>query len=152
LAKTDDDAIAFPTGKFEDFYLNGLGGAKDPRVALRDKLILLLVHGAGFRRSEALLLWVTDVFEDPSDSGRAIVRIYNEVEGAAPEGWKTRRGIKTRKAYLQEKYHVRHGRRCKTPSISAGSLRWPIIKTAIWRRISSHKSLRESSCLYGDSI
>jgi len=54
LAKTEDDAIAFPTGKFEDFYLNGLGGAKDPRVVLRDKLILLLVHGAGFRRSEAL--------------------------------------------------------------------------------------------------
>jgi hypothetical protein len=104
LAKTEDDAIAFPTSKFEDFYLNGLGGAKDPRVVLRDKLILLLVHGAGFRRSEALLLWVTDVFEDPSDPDRAIVRIYNEVEGVAPEGWKTRRGIRTRKAYLQEKY------------------------------------------------
>lgn len=104
LTKTEDDAIAFPTGKFESFYLHGMGGAKDPRVALRDKLILLLVHGAGFRRSEALLLWVTDVFEDPSDPDRAIVRIYNEVEGAAPEGWNTRRGIKTRKAYLQEKY------------------------------------------------
>lgn len=104
LAKTEDDAIAFPTSKFEDFYLNGLGGAKDPRVALRDKLILLLAHGAGFRRSEALLLWVTDVFEDPSDPDRAIVRIYNEVEGVAPDGWRTRRGIKTRKAYLQEKY------------------------------------------------
>ena len=104
LAKTEDDAIAFPTGKFELFYLQGLGGAKDPRVALRDKLILLLLHGAGFRRSEALLLWVTDVFEDPSDPDRAIVRIYNEIEGTAPEGWKTRRGIKTRKAYLQEKY------------------------------------------------
>ncbi|WP_235040588.1 gamma-mobile-trio recombinase GmtY [Vreelandella profundi] len=104
LAKTEDDAIAFPSSKFEDFYLNGLGGAKDPRVALRDKLILLLVHGAGFRRSEALLLWVTDVFENPSDPDQAIVRIYNEVEGVAPEGWKSRRGIKTRKAYLQEKY------------------------------------------------
>nr|WP_298059321.1 gamma-mobile-trio recombinase GmtY [uncultured Halomonas sp.] len=104
LAKTEDDAIAFPASKFEDFYLNGLGDAKDPRVALRNKLILLLLHGAGLRRSEALLLWVTDVFEDPTDPDRAIVRIYNEVEGVAPEGWKTRRGIKTRKAYLQEKY------------------------------------------------
>ena len=62
LAKTNDDAIAFPAGKFEDFYLKGLGKTKDPRVALRDKLIALLMHGAGFRRSEALLLWVTDVF------------------------------------------------------------------------------------------
>ena len=104
LARTEDDAIAFPTSKFEDFYLNGLGGAKDPRVALRDKLVLLLMHGAGFRRSEALLLWVTDVFEDPSDPDRAIVRIYNETEGVAPEGWKTRGGIKSRNAYLQENY------------------------------------------------
>lgn len=104
VAKTNDDAIAFPSSKFEEFYLHGVGGAKDPRVALRDKLILLLMHGAGFRRSEALLLWITDVFEDPSDPDRAIVRVYNEVEGAAPEGWKTRRGIKTRKAYLQEKF------------------------------------------------
>lgn len=104
LSKTEDDAIAFPNSKFEDFYLNGLGGAKDPRVGLRDKLVLLLVHGAGFRRSEALLLWVTDVFEDPSDPDRAIVRIYNEVEGAAPESWKTRKGIKTRKAYLQARF------------------------------------------------
>lgn len=104
LAKTEDNSIAFPSSKFEDLYLNGLGGAKSPCVALRDKLILLLLHGAGFRRSEALLLWVTDVFEDPYDPDRAIVRIYNEVEGVAPEGWKSRGGIKTRKAYLQEKY------------------------------------------------
>ncbi|WP_339753426.1 gamma-mobile-trio recombinase GmtY [uncultured Marinobacter sp.] len=104
LSKTDDDALAFPTSTFEDFYLNGLGGATDPRVALRDKLILLLMHGAGFRRSEALLLWVTDVFEARSDPDFAIVRIYNEVEGAAPESWKTRNGIRTRKAYLQEMY------------------------------------------------
>src|SRR5699024_3133349 len=63
LAKTEDDAIAFPAKHFENFYLNGVGGASDPRVALRDKLILLLMQGAGFRASEALLLWVTDVFE-----------------------------------------------------------------------------------------
>ena len=81
-----------------------MGGAKDPRVALRDKLIVLLMHATGLRVSEALLLWVTDVFEDPSDPDRAIVRIYNEIEGKAPEGWKSRKGIKTRKAYLQEKY------------------------------------------------
>lgn len=104
LAKTDDDAIAFPSGKFEDFYLNGMGGAKDPRVALRDKLIQLLLHGAGFRRSEALLLWVTDVLEDASDPDRAIVRVCNEIEGRAPDGWRSRKGITTRKAYLREKY------------------------------------------------
>ncbi|EHJ06482.1 gamma-mobile-trio recombinase GmtY [Marinobacter manganoxydans] len=104
LAKTNDDAISFPTGKFEDFYLKGLGNTKDPRVALRDKLIALLMHGAGFRRSEALLLWVTDVFEDPNDPDRAIVRIHNEVEGRAPNNWKSRKGMTTRKAYLKEIY------------------------------------------------
>lgn len=104
LAQTNDDAIAFPTGKFEHFYLNGLGNTQDPRVALRDKLIVLLMHGAGFRRSEPLLLWVTDVFEDPDDPDLAIVRIYNEIQGKAPNNWKSRNGITTRKAYLNEKY------------------------------------------------
>lgn len=120
LAKTDDDAIAFPTDKFESFYLHGLGGAKDHRVALRDKLILLLMHGAGLRRSEALLLWVTDVFEDSSDPDRAVVRIYNEIEGKAPDNWKSRKGIKTRKAYLQEKF----GRSPRQESQGTGHLGW----------------------------
>ena len=104
LARTEDDAVAFPTSKFETFYLNGMGGAKDPRVVLRDKLILLLLHGAGFRRSEALLLWVTDVFEDSSNADLAVVRIFNELEGVAPNEWKTRRGKNSRKAYLKENY------------------------------------------------
>ena len=56
LAKTEDNAIAFPAKHFENFYLNGVGGASDIRCALRDKLILLLMQGAGFRVSEALLL------------------------------------------------------------------------------------------------
>lgn len=128
LAKTNDDAIAFPDSKFEGFYLNGLGGAKDPRVALRDKLILLLLHGAGFRRSEPLVLWVTDVFEDPSDPDRAIVRIYNEIEGAAPERWKNRRGVNTRKAYLQEK----HGRSPRQEMQSTQHLGWK-------SRVADHK-------------
>lgn len=104
LMKTQDDAISFPTARFEAFFTQGVGGAKDPRVALRDKLILLLMHGAGFRISEAMLLWVTDVFEDPQDPSKALVRIYNEQEGHAPEGWKSRKGDKTRKAYLKEHY------------------------------------------------
>jgi integrase len=104
LAKTEDDAISFPSARFDAFFTQGIGGAKDPRVALRDKLILLLIHGAGFRISEAMLLWVTDVFEDPQDPSKALVRIYNEKEGHAPDGWKSRKGDKTRKAYLKENY------------------------------------------------
>lgn len=104
LAKTEDDAISFPNARFEDFFTQGIGGAKDPRVALRDKLILLLMHGAGLRISEAMLLWVTDVFENPADPSQALVRIYSERDGVAPEGWKSRKGERTRKVYLKEKY------------------------------------------------
>uniref|UniRef100_UPI000B065BBC gamma-mobile-trio recombinase GmtY n=1 Tax=Vreelandella aquamarina TaxID=77097 RepID=UPI000B065BBC len=104
LVKTEDDAIAFPASKFEAFFTQGIGGAKDPRVALRDKLILLLMHGSGLRVSEAMVLWVTDVFENPADPSQALVRIYSEREGVAPEGWKSRKGERNRKAYLKEKY------------------------------------------------
>lgn len=104
LVKTEDDAISFPNARFEAFFLQGIGGPKDPRVALRDKLILLLMHGAGLRISEAMLLWVTDVFENPTDPSQALVRIYSEREGIAPEGWKSRKGDRTRKAYLKENF------------------------------------------------
>lgn len=104
LTKTHDDAISFPTAQFATFFTKGMGAAKDPRVALRDKLILLLMHGAGLRISEAMLLWVTDVFEDPHDPSKALVRIYSEREGIAPSEWKSRKGERTRKAYLKEQY------------------------------------------------
>ncbi|MBQ0746555.1 MAG: site-specific integrase [Marinobacter sp.] len=104
LAKVDDDAIAFPEPHWNAFYNEGIGGAKNPRVALRDKLILLLMHGGGLRVSEAVSLWITDVFEDPSDPSKAIVRIYDETDGRAPDGWKSRTGDKTRKAYLKESF------------------------------------------------
>lgn len=104
LTKTEDDAVAFPEKYWETFYKNGMGAAKDPRVALRDKLISLLMHGGGLRESEALLLWVTDVFEDPYDPDKAVVRIYNEIEGKAPDSWSSRGGRHTRAAYLKEEY------------------------------------------------
>jgi integrase len=104
LTMTEDDAIAFPEKHWESFYKDGMGGAKDPRVALRDKLILLLMHGGGLRESEALLIWVTDVFEDPYNPDNAVVRVYNEVDGKAPDGWRSRGGKHTRAAYLKEEY------------------------------------------------
>lgn len=104
LTKTEDDAIAFPEKYWEDFYINGIGGASDPRVALRDKLILLLMHGGGLRESEALTLWVTDVFEDPYEPDSAIVRIYNEIDGKAPSDPEVRSKNQNREAYLKEKY------------------------------------------------
>lgn len=104
LTKTEDDAITFPEKHWEDFYMNGIGGATDPRVVLRDKLILLLMHGGGLRESEALTLWVTDVFEDPYNPDSATVRIYNEVDGKAPNDPEVRFKNQNRETYLKEKY------------------------------------------------
>lgn len=104
LTKAEGDAVAFPEELWETFFIEGIGGAKDPRVALRDKLILLLMHGGGLRESEAILPWVTDVFEDPYDPEKTIVRIYNEVDGKAPYDWRSRTGTTTRKAYLKEEF------------------------------------------------
>ncbi|MBF4254554.1 site-specific integrase, partial [Vibrio anguillarum] len=95
---------AFPEKHWEDFYKNGIGGASDPRVTLRDKLILLLMHGGGLRESEALTLWVTDVLEDPYNPDSAIVRIYNEIDGKAPSDPEVRSKNQKREAYLKEKY------------------------------------------------
>ena len=104
LTIIEDDAIAFPEKHWNSFFTEGVGGAKDPRVRLRDKLVLLLLHGGGMRESEALTLWVTDVFEDPYNPDIAIVRIYNEVGGQAPDGWRSRSGKQTREAYLKQEY------------------------------------------------
>lgn len=100
----DGDAIAFPEQDFPVFFNDGVGGSTTTAVALRDQLILLLMHGGGLRESEALSLWVTDVFENPDDPESAIVRIYHPSEGAAPYGWKGRNGQRNRSAYLMEKY------------------------------------------------
>lgn len=62
------------------------------------------MHGGGLRESEALTLWVTDVFEDPYNPDNAIVRIYNEIDGKAPNGWRSRSGTTNREAYLKEEY------------------------------------------------
>jgi integrase len=102
--RTDDDAISFPEKHFEKFYLNGLGGAEDQRVSLRDRLILILMHGAGVRISDALHLWVEDVLEDPERPEQALVRLYHPEDGKAPNHWSGRKGQKNRTAYLRERY------------------------------------------------
>ncbi|MCQ4503737.1 site-specific integrase, partial [Vibrio parahaemolyticus] len=71
---------------------------------LRDKLIILLMYGGGLRESEALTIWVTDVFEDPYEPDSAIIRIYNEVDGKAPNDPEVRSKNQNRETYLKEKY------------------------------------------------
>ncbi|WP_330207347.1 gamma-mobile-trio recombinase GmtY [Pseudomonas sp. AM14(2022)] len=104
LSRVEDDAVAFPEPLFERFYLEGLGGAKDRRCAVRDQLIAIMMHGAGLRESEPLHLWVQDVTDDPHDDTKVIVRIYHPEDGKAPDGWKSRTGKSNRSAYLREVY------------------------------------------------
>ncbi|MFW9087676.1 gamma-mobile-trio recombinase GmtY [Pseudomonas sp. P2758] len=104
LSKLDDDAIAFPERLFESLFLDGFGSAKDRRCAVRDQLILLLMHGGSLRESEPLHLWVQDVHIDPANDANAQVRIYHPEDGRAPDGWKSRTGKSNRSAYLREVY------------------------------------------------
>lgn len=104
LGKQSQDAIEFPERYFEAFYFDGLGGAVDRRAALRDQLILLLMHGGGLRESEALHLWLEDVFIDPSNENSVQIRIYHPEDSKAPNNWRGRSGKTTRAAYLKEKY------------------------------------------------
>lgn len=104
LGKQTQEAIEFPENYFEALYLNGLGGAVDRRVALRDQLILLLMHGGGLRESETLHLWIEDVLIDSLNPNSVRVRVYHPQNGKAPNNWRGRSGKTTRAAYLKEKY------------------------------------------------
>ena len=107
VIQIDSDAISFSENLFPKFLLCGLGNAKDSRVALRDQLILLLMHGAGVRESDALHLWVHDVLIDNMDENNALVRLYHPEDGRAPDNWKGRNKQHTRSAYLQELYGLK---------------------------------------------
>lgn len=102
LSRLDDDSVAFPESLFQRFYLEGFGSAKDRRCAVRDQLILLLMHGGSVRESEPLHLWVHDVGIDPRNEENALVRLYHPEDGKAPDGWKSRTGKTNRSAYLRE--------------------------------------------------
>ncbi|MBF4232966.1 site-specific integrase, partial [Vibrio anguillarum] len=106
VIKVDGDAISFPEQLFKPFFIDGIGSARDSRVAIRDQLILLLMHGAGVRESDALHLWVDDVFLDPINCDSVIVRLYHPEDGKAPNHWVGRKRQSTRSAYLAEKYHL----------------------------------------------
>lgn len=104
VVSVHDDAIGFPEKLFERFYRFGMGGAKDERVAVRNQLILLMMHFAGCRESDCLHLWVQDVYIDPANSEGVIVRLYHPEEGRAPDDWRGRNGVTNRAAYLREQY------------------------------------------------
>lgn len=107
VIKVDGDAISFPENLFKPFFIHGVGTARDHRVAMRDQLILLLMHGSGVRISDAMHLWVDDVFYDPQKTDNVIVRLYHPEDGKAPNNWIGRKKQRTRSAYLAEEFRLK---------------------------------------------
>lgn len=81
---------AFPEERFEELLYKGfcVGGRYD----YRGMLITLLLHGAGFRESEPLHLYIPDVIPEPANKSKAKVLIHHPSYGAAPEDWRDERG------------------------------------------------------------
>ncbi|WP_341650050.1 gamma-mobile-trio recombinase GmtY [Thauera humireducens] len=106
---------AFPEERFEELLVKGFRAAG--RQDYRGMLITLLLHGAGFRESEPLHLYITDVFPDPATPRQALVRIHHPSYGAAPEDWRDERGQPrkgNRAEYLAQRFglvpaHGAHG-------------------------------------------
>lgn len=81
---------AFPDERFEELLLKGFFASG--RYDYRGMLITLLLHGAGFRESETLHLYISDVFPDPIDNNLAKVRIHHPSYGSAPGDWQDKQG------------------------------------------------------------
>lgn len=101
----EESAIAFPDKDFSRLLTAGFVTAGVAN--LRDILITLLMHGAGFRMCECFHLWIHDVIEDPRDPTLAAVRIHHPEQGSAPRDWADERGEGrrcNRAAYLKGRY------------------------------------------------
>lgn len=103
--KVTGEPPAFPDNRFEELMERGftVGG----RTNYRDQAITLLMHGAGFRVSEPMHLYIGDVTRDPTNYRKALVRIHHPVLGDAPGDLLDERGRPvrcTRREYLQRKF------------------------------------------------
>ena len=93
---------AFPEERFKDLLFKGFK-TRDV-FDYRGMLITILIHGAGFRLSEAFHLYFDDVkmYKD-----EPIVEIYHPEYGTAPKTWKDALGHQkkgNRLEYLREQY------------------------------------------------
>ncbi len=103
VRKESGDEQQFPLHLFIKLMKYGFKNVRDLRAALRDKLILLLMHGTGLRESEALHLWAIDV-----DMMTRTVKIFHPQMGEAPNRWKSKFSQKfDREQYLKEVYSLK---------------------------------------------
>jgi integrase len=103
--KVSAEPPAFPEERFDELMERGfkVGG----RINYRDQAITLLMHGAGFRISEPMHLYIGDVTRDPTNHLRAQVRLHHPTLGEAPTDLLDERGAPIRckrDAYLLRKF------------------------------------------------
>jgi integrase len=108
--KSTEVVKAFPEEAFWPLITEGFARSSDLRwTTLRDICIALLLHGGGLRLSEALHLWVIDVFDDPEDPSGSIVRVFHPSQGQIDTiNPVSGRAIRmNREAYLAMRYGIR---------------------------------------------
>jgi hypothetical protein len=99
------DPPAFPEEYFDDLINHGyrIGNKYD----LRGILGVTLMDGAGFRASETMHLFTSDVRPDPENPKSALVRIHHPQFGEAPTDWKDFAGnriVGNRTEYLESRW------------------------------------------------
>jgi integrase len=103
--KVQGEPPAFPDDRFDELLERGF--QVGDRVNYRDQAITLLMHGAGFRVSEPMHLYIGDVTRDPTNYLRALVRLHHPTQGDAPLDLLNERGMPVRckrDVYLQQKF------------------------------------------------
>lgn len=96
---------AFPEDRFDELMDRGFRVGS--RINYRDQAITLLMHGAGFRVSEPMHLYIGDVTRDPKNHLKAQVRIHHPTRGEGPPDLLDERGRPIRckrDEYLQKKF------------------------------------------------
>ncbi|MFW1843620.1 gamma-mobile-trio recombinase GmtY [Acinetobacter pittii] len=98
IKREKGDIQQFPDSLFKKLIMCGYDAVSDRRMAVRDILILILIHECGLRISEALHLWIMDV-----NILNKTVKIFHPKSGNAPCTGKK----KSRQDYLWENYKLK---------------------------------------------
>ena len=103
-----DFAKAFPEDKIAELLRDGFvrygfahADKYHERQNIRDILITMLMHYGGLRISECFHIWVDDIIKIPQEGYEFVVKVYDPVDGIAPDG------ISTRKEYLLKQYSLK---------------------------------------------
>lgn len=103
---TEEDVII-------DLITNGFWRTKNrndlTNLNIKNVLISMLISYGGLRVSEPFHIFISDIYDDPTDDSQCFINIQHPALGEAPEYWRKNNGNKyaTRDAYLRKKYGLR---------------------------------------------